>query len=210
MGPKPPEELTFTERARRAQIVEATVNVLADEGFAAASLTGIARKAGVSKGLILYYFDSKDDLLRQVLFETVGSLAEATLDSLDLDRPAPDVLRALIHASARVGVERRHSRRAVTQIIAHLGEGAQGEPSVKSTDAEPLIAGIEQLFFAGQSAGTFRGDVDTRIMAITYQAAIDAMYRHLDAHPDADPAAYADALADLFTAAVQDRTPPRG
>jgi hypothetical protein len=39
-------------------------------------------------------------------------------------------------------------------------------------------------------------------MAITYQAAIDAMLSYLDAHPETDAGRYADALADILLAAM--------
>ncbi len=52
--------------------------------------------------------------------------------------------------------------------------------------------------------GTLR-EFDTRVMAVTYQGAIDTMLAYLDAHPDADPSAYADTLADLLLNAMRRR-----
>ncbi len=195
-------EPTFTETARRAQIVAAAVDVLADEGFRAASLARIADRAGISKGLILYHFASKEELLRQVLFDTVGALAEGATAGLDFTAPPAELLRAVIRRSARVGVERARERRAIRQIIANLGQGAAGERHVFPSDAAPLIRGIEQLYLVGQRAGAFRPDFDTHVMAVTHQAAVDAMYTQLDADPATDPDAYADALAGLLLAAV--------
>ena len=40
-------------------------------------------------------------------------------------------------------------------------------------------------------------------MAVTYQGAIDTMLAYLDAHPDADPSAYAGTLADLLLNAMR-------
>lgn len=195
-------EPTFTEIARRAQIVAVAVDVLADEGFRAASLAHIAERAGISKGLILYHFGSKEELLRQTLFDTVGALARGVTDGLDFAGPPPEVLREVVRRSARHGVERGRERRAIRQIIDNLGSRAHGEPYVFPTDAEPLLRGIEEVYRAGQRHGAFRSDFDTRVMAITHQAAVDAMYAHFDAHPDADVDAYADALAGLLLAAV--------
>jgi AcrR family transcriptional regulator len=47
---------SITEAARRAQIVAAAVTVLADRGFASASLAAIADEVGISKGVISYHF----------------------------------------------------------------------------------------------------------------------------------------------------------
>src|ERR1700760_5128012 len=55
---------TFTESGRRAQIVTAAIEVIAEIGYARASFTGIAKHAGLSStGMISYHFAGKDDLL---------------------------------------------------------------------------------------------------------------------------------------------------
>lgn len=203
--PDPNPGPTFVETARRAQIVAAAVEVLADEGFRGASLTRIAQRAGISKGLILYHFSSKEELLRQTLFETVRAMAEGATADLDFTAPPPSLLRALIHQTARQGIAQARERRAIREIVANLGPEATGEPSVLPTDAEPLLRSIEQLYLAGQRTGHFRSDFDTYVMAITHEAATSSMATHLDAHPDADVAAYADSLADLLLAAVEAR-----
>src|SRR5688572_29786940 len=55
---------SFTAQARRAQIVEATVRVIAHEGLSKASFGRIAAEAGLSSpGMISYHFADKDELL---------------------------------------------------------------------------------------------------------------------------------------------------
>jgi TetR/AcrR family fatty acid metabolism transcriptional regulator len=58
---------TFTETARRAQILRCAIEAIAESGYGRASLAEIARRAGVSKGVVSYYFASKDELLAQVV-----------------------------------------------------------------------------------------------------------------------------------------------
>jgi AcrR family transcriptional regulator len=55
---------TFTESARRAQIVTAAIEVIAEVGYAKASFSRIAKQAALSStGMISYHFAGKDDLL---------------------------------------------------------------------------------------------------------------------------------------------------
>ncbi|CAM4303409.1 TetR family transcriptional regulator [Nocardiopsis rhodophaea] len=61
------QERSFIEKARRAQIIEAAVAVIAEVGFAKASLARIAQHAGISKGVISYHFAGKDELIEQVV-----------------------------------------------------------------------------------------------------------------------------------------------
>ncbi|MEV7908062.1 TetR family transcriptional regulator, partial [Streptomyces anulatus] len=46
---------SFIERARRAQIIASAIEVIAEHGFANASLARIAKHAGISKGVISYH-----------------------------------------------------------------------------------------------------------------------------------------------------------
>ena len=51
------------EDARRVQLIEVTIDSLAEVGFVGTTLAEIARRAGVSPGLVAHYFGDKDGLL---------------------------------------------------------------------------------------------------------------------------------------------------
>src|SRR5580700_7469940 len=65
------KQRTFTETARRSQIIEAAIDTIAEVGFARASLARIGERIGTSKGLIGYHFAGKDDLIKEVVLEIV-------------------------------------------------------------------------------------------------------------------------------------------
>ncbi|MEO6892454.1 MAG: TetR/AcrR family transcriptional regulator [Ktedonobacteraceae bacterium] len=52
---------------RREQIIDAALSVFSQKGFLKATNKDIARAAGITPGLIYYYFDSKEALLRAIL-----------------------------------------------------------------------------------------------------------------------------------------------
>ncbi len=56
---------------RPGEIVAAAMEVFAEKGFALAKLDEIAQRAGVSKGALYLYFDTKEELFRAVVRETV-------------------------------------------------------------------------------------------------------------------------------------------
>ena len=51
------------EEMRRRELVEVTIDSLAEVGFVGTTLAQIAARAGVSPGLVAHYFDDKDGLL---------------------------------------------------------------------------------------------------------------------------------------------------
>ena len=63
---------TLARDTRRAQVIEATIDCLADKGFSRTTVTEVAKRAGISHGLVLFHFQSKDNLLA----ETLDYLAE--------------------------------------------------------------------------------------------------------------------------------------
>src|SRR5580765_4309456 len=84
---------------RRKQLVEAAIAVIHEEGFANATVARIARRAGVSSGIVHHYFADKDDLL----FATMRALlAELRRDTIGRQREASgprERVNAIIDAS---------------------------------------------------------------------------------------------------------------
>lgn len=193
---------TFVEQARRAQIVAAAVDVLAEEGFKAATIARIAERAGVSKGLVLYHFADKADLMRQTLFNTFEQITSDVAEAVTPNAALPELLRDVVRTTIINWAPQTKPRRAIEQIIINAGiASTPGDATISFTERESLDAAHEKLFRAGQDAGLFRA-FDTRAMAVAYQGAIDATLKYLDHHPEVDVEAHADQLADLLLAAV--------
>src|SRR2546421_7024981 len=57
--------------ARPAEIVAAALEVFGERGFAGTKLADVARRAGVTKGTVYLYFDSKEALFKAVVRETI-------------------------------------------------------------------------------------------------------------------------------------------
>jgi TetR/AcrR family transcriptional repressor of bet genes len=62
---RPPR--TMSREARRTQLIESTIETLAARGYSRTTLTEVARAAGLSHGLVLFHFESKDRLLAETL-----------------------------------------------------------------------------------------------------------------------------------------------
>jgi len=58
--------------ARPHEILDAALAVFAEQGFARSRLDDVARRAGVTKGTVYLYFDSKEALFREVVKAKVG------------------------------------------------------------------------------------------------------------------------------------------
>lgn len=73
---------------RKNQIVNATVDCITKFGYHNFSMQDVAKKAGVSKGIIHYYFLNKDDLMMSVLAKVAGDIEDILhSDMNDSDTP---------------------------------------------------------------------------------------------------------------------------
>ena len=95
MPSQPASPAGTAEPAKRRQILDGARKVFLAQGFDGASMGEIARAAGVSKGTLYVYFDSKETLFEALTVSERGSLAEALfrLDENDPDTRA--VMRGL-------------------------------------------------------------------------------------------------------------------
>ncbi|WP_114951419.1 TetR/AcrR family transcriptional regulator [Sphingosinicella terrae] len=103
MAPVPEPRWRRRKEARPADIVAAALELFTEKGFAAARLDEIARRAGVSKGTLYLYFDSKEALFRAVVRDVVVPNVEALRESvLGSATPFPERLRELLPRFAAI------------------------------------------------------------------------------------------------------------
>ncbi len=193
---------TFTERARRAQIVESAIETIAELGFAPASLAEIGRRAGVSKGLISYHFAGKAELIDRVIAEVTDAGRAFMLPRVAAVADAPGRLRAYIASNLEFMATHRAHIAAVVQIANALPHERDGQPAAYGGVHRRVVAELEDLLAAGQGCGEL-GAFCPRVMAVTIRAAIDAAGYQASEDPDLDLADYARELCGLFDRATR-------
>ena len=93
MGPRGSYKKSETSRR---QVIEAAVTALAERGYARTSVSDIASAAGMSKGAVHYHFESKDDLIAQVLERCATAMRDRVRDAWDAPgEPMEKIRRAL-------------------------------------------------------------------------------------------------------------------
>jgi betaine-aldehyde dehydrogenase len=87
------------EDARRAQLIEVTIDSLAEVGFVGTTLAEIAGRAGVSPGLVAHYFGDKDGLLEGAFRTLARVVAVRMRERFALARTPRARVQALIDAN---------------------------------------------------------------------------------------------------------------
>jgi AcrR family transcriptional regulator len=69
MSPRTPQQFEEIREEKKDLISQVALEFFANEGYHSTSISKIAKKAGISKGLMYNYFESKDDLLKAIIFQ---------------------------------------------------------------------------------------------------------------------------------------------
>jgi len=188
---------TFTETARRAQIVEAAIKTIAEVGYARASFALIAKRAGLSStGLISYHFADKEELIWQVVITINSAMGQFMAQRMEQRSSAADALRTYIQARAEfIGTHR-------TQMRAFLDIFLNGGLHYDETTERTVVSSVEEILRRGQESGEFRA-FDTRVMGVVIQRAVDGLPFLLATYPDVDVDAYAREVVTLFELATR-------
>jgi TetR/AcrR family transcriptional regulator, fatty acid metabolism regulator protein len=193
---------TFIETARRAQIMAAAIDTIAELGYGRASLARIAATAGTSKGVILYHFSGKDELFRELVAELSAKGRAYLGPRLGAEPTGVGMLRTYIESNLAFIRENRNHVLATVEIALN-GRSADGSALYDMSIREAGASALQELLAHFQGTGEFRADFDPLVMALAIRAALDAVPARLARDPDLDLGHYARELADLFQIATQ-------
>lgn len=74
MSPRTQQQYEEIRTEKRALIMQAALEVFSEEGFGKASISRIAARAGVSKGLMYNYFKNKEELIKTIFIDAMTKL----------------------------------------------------------------------------------------------------------------------------------------
>ncbi len=103
---------------RPAEILSAALEVFAERGFQAARLEEVAKRAGVSKGALYLYFETKADLFRAVVTDAISPNIEHVKGLASAPVPFEQAVRMGVGMLARKVVTDRRITGVVKLVIA--------------------------------------------------------------------------------------------
>ena len=202
------EPKTFTQRKRREQLLDCAIDAIVDLGFQGMSVGEVARRAGVSKGVVTYYFAAKDDLTFEVVAQIFDSITEFLGSRLERTSPEAFVRDYIF---AWVEFYRTHTREMLA--VGEVWSNFRDEAGQRRFGGQALAGELSKVQLAlelGQANGT-RGKFSARVMAVTMKAALDALLDQFSTDPSLDLEAYRDELVAMFESATRPNQdgPPR-
>jgi AcrR family transcriptional regulator len=192
---------SFIGAARRAQIVAAAIETIAELGYAQASFGRIAERAGLSSTrLISYHFAGKQELMAQTVDAVVGEIGAFVGARMGDQTSAAGALRAYIEANVEYVAGHRTEMKALLGIF--LSGAFPDSPASAESGPGVAVARLEELLRAGQRGGEFRA-FDATVVATSIQRTIESVPLLCESHPDLDLAACAREMATMFDLATR-------
>jgi AcrR family transcriptional regulator len=143
------------EEERRQQILQATWHVISVSGFRSLRVSDVAKRAGVSSGMIHYYFDTKRDLLKAAFEQYYAHSMQRRQWIMETGKGPLELLKLLVESYLPIEDETLEGWRVWSELWV---EGLQ-EPDLEQLNEDfygqwrRLVAGI---IGDGQDAGIIR------------------------------------------------------
>lgn len=182
--------------ARRSQIIEATIEAIAEVGYQRASFVVIAKRAQISSTrLISYHFRDREELMAQVASRVVGELGEAVGLRLAAANSPREAVRCYIEANLEYMDSHRPRITALTSLL------FAGALRIPTQQASAGVQALTEIIKEGQQAGQF-DDVDPDVAAAILQRTIEGVALDLRDRPEADLRGQAPKLVRFFDGAL--------
>lgn len=189
---------SFIHAARRRQLVQSAIDVIAEAGLARASTVRIAQRAGVSRGVLTYHFRDRIELLEQVVHAVYDLGAEVLGPPVAGAGSPREALLTFIAGSVELYAAYPRHMAALTEIYADAGTARSITRSRHPRHTREM-SDLAEILRAGQARGQFRA-FDVEIMCTTIRRALDGALAHVSAGGAAGP--YAAELTATFDAAT--------
>lgn len=174
---------SFIEEARRRQILDKALELIAARGYDNTSLADIADAVGVSKGVVSYHFDGKSDLGKQVLRHWMRQYSAAVSERLERQPDARARLLELPEACLDFVATRRAEALVYFDTVGCFGTLAERHAFLAWAEAG-MRARISGLVREARAAGSIP-DFPEGPFADVLQAMIDGVSSQYGMNPAA-------------------------
>ena len=192
--------------AKREEILERALEVIAREGYRGASVKVLAEAVGLSQAGLLHYFDSKEELFTEIVRKR---------DEVDMRHYGPDAFEGTSVPELREGYVSviRHNTDVpgLVQLYSQMSVDAADEqhPAHKFfiERGENLRGVFASVIAARAESGEITDRIDPETLARIFQAVADGLQLQWMLEPDVDMAGIVAQLFDALTQPNTDRNP---
>ena len=113
--PRTPEENERIRQLSKEKIRAAAMELFINQGYYATSISNVAKKAGISKGLLYNYYKGKEELLSELVDARINEVVEVMEGASSLEEPS-EQLQYIVESAIR----NIHQNPEVHRFFLHL------------------------------------------------------------------------------------------
>lgn len=181
-GARKRKKPTFTEQARRKQILETSAEMFASRGYDATSLDDIAKSVGVSRGVIFYYFEGKRAIGEQVVKQCLSEYGAYVRDRVGQVSTAKSQLLEFSDACLDYLDDHRQDYLLYVDLIGCFGN-AEEKYKISVTANQNTRRWLIDIIRQGQKDGDI-AKVPVSSLADIVQGAVDGLMELSALEPD--------------------------
>lgn len=172
MSPRSKKANNEIKDERRVQILQAALNVFIHKGFAAAKMSDIASKAGISYGLTYHYFKSKDDMYAEIVKSSLSSMKDELEKIKELNIKPIDKLKSCAQRIL-LSIDKKESTGYLFIVVfeALINDSLPNFADYALKNIKYLVDMLSEIIKEGQEIGQIRNGDPVEI-AVTFFSAV--------------------------------------
>jgi AcrR family transcriptional regulator len=186
---------------RRAELAATAAKLFAERGYHATSMADLTEAAGLKRGGIYHYIDTKSDLLFLIHEDVITPLADEMRAIEARKDPAPVTLREVARAFLNSISSRNEEVRVFLHEFRAIRDRPEWEERVRASRRE-LERIVERVLKRGVEEGVFEVK-DVRLTALAFLNMVNHSYTWFDPGGRWSASHIADAFCDIFLAGIQ-------
>jgi AcrR family transcriptional regulator len=187
----------MTKEQKRRKIRDSAAKIFAEQGFENTTTRDIARAAEISPAALYYYFDSKEDLLCQILDETMDTGLKTIREIEQSEKGLKEKLSEILQIHTRAAVDYNKMKLLVHDQSSLIPEHRKAIDEKQRNYVRELIKILDDLKQKGEIL-----DLDTRVCAFAFFGMVSWAYRWYDPEGRITPTELAAIFNQIFTKGI--------
>lgn len=178
--PRTKEQFEKMRQGSKQKILDAALEIFAKNGYHNSSVSSIAEKAGIAKGLMYNYFKSKEEVLYELMIGMIVPFMQAILPVKPGQKMNKEDMISMINKSVDFALEKPDYWKLYIGVFV--------QPDVMPKVIDKMWEAFEPLMTVMLEYFTVKGVSDPIAMTRYFAAVLDGVQLHIMLDPENFPA----------------------
>lgn len=185
----------MSDKSKKEKIIAAALELFSDKSYHKTTVSEIAGEAGVAKGTVYWYFDSKKQLFQAILLSGIEELHTRIRNKVKQKENEIEKLEIVVKQFLSFFEEGRRLSKMYQESTIAISKDFKEKINILREEEVDLVTGIIE---AGKQKGKFKKEVDSQDAASILIGMISAYNPHICQNLEEPVTSKAKVIIDLF------------